>query len=97
AINLGVMLPVGFANLDSNANFNSRITALFLSIILGLFINQNTHDEKPDLRLLKYGTGMILYAVSFILLHSFVRGWVLFLIPSTILYILSLIVRRPWK
>jgi transcriptional regulator with XRE-family HTH domain len=54
-LNLIIMLIFGFLTLDSEANANSKLGALFLAVLIPLFIVEKTRQMQPVVRLLKFG------------------------------------------
>ncbi len=92
ALNLLLMLIIGYLTIDSEANTNSQIGAYLLSFFIPYFIASRTLEMPSKERVLKFGSGFILFILlSFIFAgipSSFNCGLVPCLLISTfILYI----------
>lgn len=90
-LNLLMMGVVGFLTLDSNANLNSRFGAALLSFLLPFIIVLFTESMSPIERLLKFGSGLLIYSLSIQIMHGFPLGLLSGLFPCilitlTILY-----------
>lgn len=90
-LNLVLMAVVGFLTLDSNANLNSRFGGLLLSFLLPFFIVVFTKEMTAIERLLKFGSGYLVYFVLVLIINGFPVGFVSGLFPSlfvslTVLY-----------
>ena len=66
----------GYLTLDSDANMNSRFGALLLSFFIPLFIVQNTPKMSGVERMLKFGSGFILYILLILVKHGFPVGFI---------------------
>ncbi|MCX2745541.1 helix-turn-helix transcriptional regulator [Mangrovivirga sp. M17] len=71
----------GYLTIDTEANLNSRIGAFILSIVLPLFIVTQTIGNSGINRMLKFGSGLIIYFLSVIVLHGFPIGFTSGLFP----------------
>lgn len=81
-LNLVIVSIFGFLTIDSWANINSRIGAFLLSFFLPFFIVYQT-KEMPGLeRLLKFGSGLILYVVALSIIAGFPQAFTSGLVPS---------------
>lgn len=60
-INFGLLTIYGFLTVDSEANFNSKVGAMVLSIFISLFIVRQTQKMRGFERLMKYGIIVIIY------------------------------------
>lgn len=81
-INLVIISIFGFLTIDSWANINSRVGVFLLSFFLPFFILYQT-KEMPDLeRLLKFGSGLILYVVAVVIIAGFPQSLTSGLLPS---------------
>ena len=69
------MLIIGFLTLDSNANINSRIGALLLSFFIPFFIVLLTQKMNALERMLKFGTGFLVYIVLLMIIQGFREGF----------------------
>jgi len=92
AVNVILMLIIGYLTLDSEANFNSRVGAFLLSFFILAFIIYRTPDLTGIKRLLKFGSGLISYLIIAIIFVGFTDGIKTGLIPclliaSLILYL----------
>jgi len=63
SVNIILMLIIGYLTLDSQANLNSRIGAFLLSFFIPVFIIYRTPSMTGIERLLKFGTGLIIYII----------------------------------
>jgi len=91
-INILLMMIIGYLTLDSKANFNSRIGGFLLSFFIPMFITFKTPDFSGIERLLKYGSGFILYVIIALIFVGLTDGIKTGLIPclliaSSILYL----------
>ena len=81
-LNLLIMSIFGFLTIDSWANINSRVGAFILSFFLPFFIVYKT-KEMPGLeRLMKFGSGSMIYIISFSIIAGFPHAFTSGLIPS---------------
>ncbi|MFD0990976.1 helix-turn-helix domain-containing protein [Mariniflexile jejuense] len=74
-LNLFLMLIIGFLTLDSNANINSRIGALLLSFFIPFFIVLLTQKMNAFERMLKFGTGFLVYIILLLVVQGFREGF----------------------
>ncbi len=74
-LNLLLMLIIGFLTLDSNANINSRIGALLLSFFIPFFIVLLTQKMNALERMLKFGTGFLVYIIFLLVVQGFPEGF----------------------
>lgn len=72
--NLLLMSIVGFLTLDSNANLNSRIGALLLSLFIPLLIVIFTQKMNSLERMLKFGLGYLMYIILLLIIQGFYNG-----------------------
>ncbi|MCR1024479.1 helix-turn-helix transcriptional regulator [Cellulophaga baltica] len=89
--NLILVAIAGFTTIDADANLNSKIAGVLLSIFIPLCIVQLTLKMPPTERLLKFGLGYFIYFVSVFSIAGFVTGFtsglfVCLLISLTLLY-----------
>jgi hypothetical protein len=70
------MMIIGFLTIDSEANMNSRIGALLLSFFIPMFIIWKTQQMSGLKRMLKFGSGLVAYAILAMVLTGFVVGFV---------------------
>lgn len=75
-LNLLLMSIIGFLTLDSNANINSRIGALLLSFFIPFFIVQLTQKMNALERMLKFGTGFLVYIILLLIVQGFQKGFI---------------------
>jgi transcriptional regulator with XRE-family HTH domain len=86
-VNIIEMTIFGFLTLDSNANLNSRLGALLLSILLPLFIALKTKDMGGIERMMKFGAGLIAYFFLVLYIPGFHAGLGTFLFPVIIIFL----------
>ncbi|MDF1696460.1 MAG: helix-turn-helix transcriptional regulator [Saprospiraceae bacterium] len=79
--NLSLMGITGFLTLDINANFNSRVGAVVLSIFLPLTMVWFTLNMTGLERLIKFGMGYMVYFLLVLSLHGFGIGFISMLFP----------------
>lgn len=73
--------------IDSKANINSRVAGYLLSFLIPLLIVMLTIKIKAELRLLKFGSGMIIYCLLAIIILGLPISFVSGLIPCAIIFI----------
>jgi len=83
--NITLMSVFGYLTLDSYAIINSRIGALLLSFFVPFFIVLKTINMRNTERLLKFGTGFIVYFILILFSIGIPRGFVSTLIPCIFL------------
>lgn len=83
-LNLTLMAVVGYLTLDSEANINSRLGAVLLSFFIPLFIVQKTEKLNGIKRLLKFGSGYLIYLILVIISPGIPKAFVCGLIPCLI-------------
>jgi len=73
-LNLLLMSIIGFLTLDSNANLNSFIGAFLLSFFIPFFIVLFTEKMGALERMLKFGTGFLVYIIMLMVMQGFLQG-----------------------
>lgn len=81
-LNLVIMSIFGFLTIDSWANINSRVGAFILSFFLPFFIVYKTQDMSGLERLLKFGSGLLIYIIVFSIISGFPHAFTSGLLPS---------------
>lgn len=84
-LNMVLMMIFGYLTIDINAQTNSVIGGLLLSIFLPFFIVFLTQKMGPLERLLKFGSGFIVYFFLFLFAHGFPQGFVSGLYPCLLI------------
>lgn len=74
-LNLLLMSVIGFLTLDSNANLNSFIGAFLLSFFIPFFIVLVTEKMSAVERMLKFGTGFLLYIIMLMVVQGLQDGF----------------------
>jgi transcriptional regulator with XRE-family HTH domain len=74
-LNIILMFVIGFLTLDSEANLNSRIGAFLLSIFIPFYIVYITKSMNPIERVLKFGSGYILYIIMLLFARGLILGF----------------------
>jgi len=91
--NLGMMMLIGVLTLDSFANQNSRLGGYVISFLLPYLIVLKTPDLTTKSRLLKYGSGFILYVMLILIrvdiIHALKSGVLPCLLISIAVLVLS--------
>ena len=90
ALNLTFAAVIGFLTLDSEANLNSRVGGILVSFLLPLVILFLTPTMSGLERLLKFGTGFILYFIMTMIIQGFVVGFITTLFPCLLIAIVVL-------
>lgn len=75
-LNFALVGVYGYLTLDSEANTNSRLGALLLSFFIPIFIVWKTIKMSGAERMLKFGTGLILYIILILIQVGFPTGFV---------------------
>lgn len=75
-LNMVLMGIFGFLTLDSEANLNSRFGGILLSFFIPLFIVYKTMGMSGTERLLKFGSGFIVYFATVCYIHGFPPGFI---------------------
>ncbi|MEN4762028.1 helix-turn-helix transcriptional regulator [Chryseobacterium sp. C39-AII1] len=89
-INLALMAIIGWMTLDSEANLNSRFAGLLLSFLLPISIVFFTLKTSRTQRLLKFGSGFLVYIVLAIVTVGFPTAFVTGLLPCLSICLLTL-------
>lgn len=89
-INLTLMGIIGWMTLDINANLNTRVAGLLLSFFIPIFIVYLTPKMNKTERLLKFGTGFLIYIASSIILVGFPGAFLSGLLPCLSLCLFTL-------
>jgi len=85
ALNSVLMGIIGFLTLDINANLNSRFGAILISLFLPGLIVFFTPNLTALERLIKYGSGFVLYFILVMTMHNFALGFTTALFPCLLL------------
>ncbi|MEM6722697.1 MAG: helix-turn-helix transcriptional regulator [Bacteroidota bacterium] len=80
-LNFVLMAVIGYLTLDSNANQNSRFGAFLLSFFMPYFIVTKTAHQAQLERMLKFGSGFILYFLLALIFVGFPVGFTSGLFP----------------
>lgn len=89
-INLILMSVIGWMTLDSEANLNSRFAGFLLSFFIPFFIVTITSKMTQTERLLKFGTGFLVYIILSIITVGFPTAFVTGLLPCLAISITTL-------
>ncbi len=85
-LNFALMGVFSFLTLDSEANMNSRLGAFLLSFLIPFFIVNKTQKMNGIERLLKFGTGLIVYIFMVLIVgHRYSIGFNSGLFPCIII------------
>jgi len=74
-LNFALMGIFGYLTLDSEANLNSRFGGILLSFFLPFFIVWKTNKMSGIERMLKFGSGFILYIILVFVKNGFPTGF----------------------
>lgn len=88
--NFLLMAFLGFLTIDSFANFNSQASSLIFAVLLGILVRQNTSHISDMMRMLIFGSGVIIYAFIVLVKVGVAGGMVTMLFPSIVLYLFVL-------
>ena len=89
-INMSLMGIIGWMTLDSEANLNTRFAGLLLSFFIPIFIVFMTKSMTKIERLLKFGSGFLIYIVSSIIIVGFPTAFVTGLLVCLSISLLTL-------
>lgn len=81
---------IGWTNLDSEANVNSKFAGILLSFFIPIFIVFITKNMSKTERLLKFGSGFFLYIILSILIIGLPKAFVSGLLPCLSICLLTL-------
>jgi transcriptional regulator with XRE-family HTH domain len=84
-LNIILMCIIGFLALDSDANLNSKIGAYLLSFFIPYFITSKTQTMSGIERMLKFGSGFILYIIISIAIMGNPKSIFTTLVPCLLL------------
>lgn len=94
-LNLIIVAVFGFLTIDSFANVNSNFGALVLSFFIPYFITSKTTEMSGVERVLKYGTGMLIYGfINLSIMIQYDEGKPLVLLLAACLYLITLFYGR---
>ena len=89
-LNLTIMTMFGYLTIDSNTSTNSRVGAMGLGFLLAHFINSVTPKMTNIERLVKFGTGVMIYIIIIWKSWGFPFMFVRMLTPSILVYLCML-------
>lgn len=89
-INMTLMGIIGFMTLDSWANINTRFAGLLLSFFIPIFIVLKTKNMTRTERILKFGSGFLIYIISSIIIVGFPKAFVTGLLVCLSICLLTL-------
>ena len=89
-INLTLVGIIGFMTLDSWANINTRFAGLLLSFFIPIFIVLKTKNMTRTERILKFGSGFLIYIISSIIIVGFPKAFVTGLLICLAICLLTL-------
>lgn len=84
-LNIVLMCIIGYLTLDSDANSNSRIGAYLLSFFIPVFIAFKTKTMSGLERMLKFGSGFIVYIVLALIMVPYQATLTTGLIPCLVI------------
>ncbi|MEM5565813.1 helix-turn-helix transcriptional regulator [Psychroserpens sp. AS72] len=84
-LNFALMGVFGYLLLDSEATMNSRFAGFLLSFFIPIFIVYKTEHMNPLERLLKFGSGFMLYIILVLFWAGFATGFLTGLFPCLII------------
>jgi len=86
-LNLLFVTVFGYLTMDSSANFNSKIGAVFLGFFISYFIVSKTPEITGTERIVRYGIGLFAYFLLATFRHHFPASLLLGLYPSIAIYL----------
>ena len=89
-LNIVLMTIVGYLTLDSEANFNSRIGGALLSFFIPIFIVYKTKNMSALERMLKFGSGYVVYIILLLIMVGLPHAFTTWLLPCLILSLATL-------
>lgn len=81
-LNIALMMVPGYLTLDSEANLNSRIGALLLSFFIPFFVVAKTPLMRGLERMLKFGTGYLVYMLIGLMKFNFIIAFSTLFLPA---------------
>jgi transcriptional regulator with XRE-family HTH domain len=85
ALNIILMMIIGYMTVDSEANINSRIGAFLLSFFIPFFIVYKTPRMSGIERMLKFGCGYIFYIIVALIMIKYRAALMTGLIPCLLI------------
>jgi transcriptional regulator with XRE-family HTH domain len=89
-INLTLMGMIGWTTLSSEANMNSKFAGFLLSFFIPVFIVIVTNNMSKTERLLKFGSGFLLYMILSIIMVGFPGAFISGLLPCLSMCLITL-------
>ena len=89
-INFSLMGIIGWTTLASDANINSNFAGFLLSFFIPIFIVFLTKNMSKTERLLKFGSGFLLYIILSIIIVGFPGAFISGLLPCLSICLLTL-------
>ena len=89
-INLTLMVIIGWTTLASEANVHSKFAGFLLSFFIPVFIVFMTNNMSKTERLLKFGSGFLLYIILSIIIVGFPGAFISGLLPCLSICLLTL-------
>lgn len=89
-VNLTLMGIIGWTTLASEAKINSKFAGLLLSFFIPIFIVFMTNNMSKTERLLKFGSGFLLYIILALIIVGFPAAFISGLLPCLSVCLLTL-------
>ena len=89
-LNFALMGVFGYLLLDSEATLNSRFAGFLLSFFIPIFIVYKTEQMTSVERLLKFGSGFIIYIIMVLIKVGFAIGFLTGLLPCLVISLVIL-------
>ena len=90
-LNVILIGMISYLTTDVEANLNSQFGAFLLSFFIPMFIVLATPKMKPIERIVKFGSGMVVYSILIFLIHGIAMSFISGLLPSTFIFLMTLI------
>lgn len=90
-VNMILIGMISYLTTDVEANLNSQFGAFLLSFFIPLFIISATPKIKPVERSVMFGSGIVAYSILIFFIHGIAVSFISGLIPSTIIFLITLI------
>lgn len=90
-LNVILIGMISYLTTDTGASLNSQFGAFLLSFFIPVFIVSATPKMKPIERIVKFGSGMVVYSILVFLIHGIAMSFISGLLPSTFIFLMTLI------
>ena len=89
-VNVLIVLVLGYLTIDSQANGNSRLAAIIISVLLPYTVFRSTEEWSRKRRFFIYGTGVCVYLFVGTMKAGLYHMWFSVFIPTCLSYLVFL-------